>query len=125
MKEMQKIATLWLSLIVFVGGCATHHKTPPTEIQYATLIVGKTTYAEALDLLGEPTSHKEMDKKLTATWEWSSDSNVDLKRYVPIVGPVIADKKTSFWSETIKLEFDANKTLTDVQRETDFRPNIQ
>jgi hypothetical protein len=38
---------------------------------------------------------------------------------------VIADKKTSFWSEIIKLEFDANKTLTDVQRETDFRPNIQ
>jgi hypothetical protein len=125
MKEMQKIATLWLSWIVIVGGCATHHKTPPTEMQYATLIVGKTTYSEALDLLGEPMSHTERDKKLTATWEWSSDSNVDLKRYIPIVGPVIADKKTSYWSETIKLEFDASKTLLDVQRETDFRPTIQ
>jgi hypothetical protein len=67
----------------------------------------------------------ERDRKITASWVWSSDSNVDLKRYVPIVGPLIADKKTSFWRETINLEFDANKTLTDVQRETDFRPSIQ
>jgi hypothetical protein len=125
MKVICKIAMLGGSCWFCLTGCTSHHKTPPTEMQYATLMVGQSTYAEALDLLGEPTGHMEKDRKLTATWAWSSDSDVDLKRYVPIVGPVIADKKTSYWSETIKLEFDASKTLVDVQRETDFRPTIQ
>ena len=125
MKKTKNFALRGLAMILFIGGCASHHKMPPTEVQYAKLIVGKTTYSDAVDVLGEPMSHMERDKKLTATWDWNSNSNVDLKRYVPIVGPVIADKKTSFWSEMIKLEFDPNKILTDVQRETDFRPNIQ
>lgn len=98
---------------------------PPSETEYASLLVGKTTYTEALELLGDPTRQTQSDGKLIGVWEWGSDSKVDLKRYIPIVGPVLADKKTSFWSETIKLEFDPVWILSDVQRETDFRPNIQ
>ena len=98
---------------------------PPSETEYASLLVGKTTYAEALELLGDPTRQTQLDGKLTSMWEWGSDSKVELKRYIPIVGPVLADKKTSFWSETIKLEFDPARMLSDVQRETEFRPNIQ
>lgn len=124
MNARRRIGKLFLPWFLIFAGCSNQHKMPPSETEYASLLVGKTTYAEALELLGDPTRQTQSDGKLTGMWEWGSDSKVDLKRYIPIVGPVLADKKTSFWSETIKLEFDPARILSDVQRERDFRPNL-
>ena len=125
MSAGQRFGKLLLPWLLVLVGCSSQHKMPPSETEYASLSVGKTTYAEAIELLGDPSRQIESDGKLTGMWEWGSDSKVDLKRYIPIVGIVLANKKTSFWSETIKLEFDPARILSDVQRETDFRPNIQ
>ena len=124
MNARRRIGKLFLPWFLIFAGCLNQHKMPPSETEYASLLVGKSTYAEALELLGDPTRQTQSDGKLTGMWEWGSDSKVDLKRYIPIVGPVVADKKTSFWSETIKLEFDPARILSDVQRERDFRPNL-
>lgn len=89
---------LFLSFLVlfFLSACAHVTTSGSTEIndsQYNKLVKGKTTYNEALRLLGTPTDTQESETKLIAVWETNETTVYGL--FVPFGSKIEMKKITT------------------------------
>lgn len=70
---IKKIIFIFIT-VFFLSACAHTLSSGTKEInykQYNKLVKGKTTYKEAVRLLGNPTEVQESEKKTIAIWETS------------------------------------------------------